>query len=70
MQERMNHMANTYDNYYDIQPYRSFSDLERTEDIPDYGDPEEDFSDELLEAAILEGAESLPPFYEDYPMTR
>ena len=44
-------MANTYDNYYDIQPYRSFSDLERTEDIPDYGDPEEDFSDELLEAA-------------------
>ena len=62
-------MANTYDNYYDIQPYRSFKDLERTEGIPEY-EPEEDISDELLEAALLEGAEGFPPFDEDYPLSR
>lgn len=59
-------MANTFDSYYDIQPYRSFRDLEEEEDFPGYG-LEDEIPDELLDAAAEGDIEGFAPLFEDYP---
>lgn len=57
-------MANTFDSYYDIQPYRSFRDLDQNEGFPGCG-LEDEIPDEFLEDAINEAEFS--PFLGEYP---
>lgn len=59
-------MANLFDSYYDIQPYRSFRDLEQNEGFPGYG-LEDDIPDEFLESRDIGGTQDFFPFFEDYP---
>jgi hypothetical protein len=59
-------MANTFDSYYDIQPYRSFRDLDESEGFPGYG-LEDEIPDELLDTAAAGDIEEFAPLFEEYP---
>lgn len=59
-------MENAFDSYYDLQPHRSFRNLEDNEVFPGYGFGDE-IPDEMLDESAAGDINEFAPFFEDYP---